>query len=121
MSGSRVGNVGQLVKFLEQFGGCLRLEKKEGEQKDMWKWCVTGKACEKVLIFVLPVIRMKKLQAEAALLMASTIAEYRGSRRKLTTRDKLIRWRMHELLHQLNRRGKPAKEEVDEVVQELEE
>lgn len=120
-----VGNTNPLYpKTLhEQFGGNLRLEKNDGNAKDIWKWCVTGKACEAVALFVLPVIRMKKQQTEVILLMTSTIKSWRGVRGRLTDRDRLIRWRCHEILQLLNKRGKPSPvspEEIEAVVNSLE-
>ena len=101
----------------EQFGGGLYFTKRDRVKypnwSDTWQWSINGKACEPILLQTLPYLKLKKVQAEAALLMLSTLV---GKSKRMTDKQLLLRWTLHELLHKLNKRG-PA---VNDVIEQLE-
>lgn len=102
----------------EQFGGYLLHRKSEGVNfQRIWHWSVRGKGCEPVLAFVVAELRIKKLQGEAALLMATLMPNKGG---KCTVKQHLLRWKLHELIRRLNRTG-PSQTEIEEALSEVEE
>lgn len=103
----------------EQFGGWLEIGKRKGNWSDMYSWRIASHRVEPVLIYALPELVIKKVQAEALLLMLTTMP---GSGRRVTDKQRLLRWTLHYLVKGLNERGRgklPAREQVNEVLESL--
>jgi hypothetical protein len=100
----------------EQFGGYLTFkEKKNPKHSPSLDWNVRGKKCEEVLTYALAELVIKKVQAQAVLLFASTLPST-GTRPKVTDKQLLLRWTLYELVKKLNKKG-PS---VNDVIEQLE-
>lgn len=99
----------------QQFGGRLSFYKHEKvEHKDVWTWYIDSKKCEEVLVYALPELRLKRQQAAACLLMLPAIS---GKGKKPTDAQALLRWKLHEIIKGLNRKGKVRSVELERLVE----
>ena len=105
----------------EQFGGSVNWRKhKNPGHKPLRRWELCGWACKYVLEYCVRDLKVKKPQAEGILIMCSTQQARGGNRayEKLSERDFLLRWKLHEVIRELNKRGQ--RNSVDSTIARME-
>lgn len=104
------------------YGGSLSFYKQRNPNaRGLWHWGVDRSRIKPLLLFIVPELRIKQVQAEAALLMLTT---FPSQGKQPTDKQLVLRWVLHDLLRRLNKRGsshRPPQEEVDEVLARLKE
>jgi len=100
--------------LLEQFGGRIHVRRsKNPRHKDLYDWYLYGKDCEAVLIYALPHLKVKRQQARIVLLLVTLVKP--DGKHSTSDADMILQWRLHDMLKELNRRGKPQVDQQQEV------
>ena len=106
----------------DTYGGYLYFRKQPNPNaRGLWRWYIGSFHIKPLLLLILPELQIKQAQAEAALLMLTTIP-VKG--KHPTDKQLVLRWTLHELICSLNKRGpskRPSHEEVSEVLTRLKE
>lgn len=94
----------QAVDLLyEAFGGCLfHIKKQNPKWNDSWRWAVKSRRAKVVLEALLPYLRVKTRQAEAALELISSFTHI-GGRATVEQREKQAL--LHSQISALNQRA----------------
>lgn len=76
------------------FGGAVRINKGQGNSRDLFQWEARDQIAERTLVALLPFLRIKQQQAENALALRELIANSKASRGGGRARDPALTERM---------------------------
>ena len=105
-----------LLEWLQaSFGGKLVFSPKPEGYKDFFQWAIVSRSANNFLILILPYLRIKKDQAELALLFqAGKINKLTGKRRgNRTPSEKIFENACHVQMSGMNKKGKHNKNNVN--------